>query len=324
MFGKSASIRAGLMTMLAMAAVAVASPARGAQHGSAGHAEAGHAEAGHAGADTAVVGRVAGEGTNFEHIIHMAGQQRMRSQAIANEVLLIALGHEIERSLRALESSRATFDSTLSALRRGDAGMNLPPASDPAVLESLDRAEALWREMDAVLRAGPALGTVSDDQIARIADVSASLRSASNDTVDAYLELLRAGRLHSMLTVAVDSSTRQQMLSQQMTSNFLLIAYGHDEDFYRRDMADAIARFDRTMAGLIDGDLEHLLLPAPTPQIKSQLQRVARIWRDEFEPLMREAMIGGPMSAESIAEVARLNRQLMHEMEPAVEWYHML
>ena len=65
-------------------------------------------------------------GVNYEHIINLAGMQRMITQQLSKEVILVAMGYEREEHVKQLKSSHALFDRTLNGLREGDVALQLP------------------------------------------------------------------------------------------------------------------------------------------------------------------------------------------------------
>jgi hypothetical protein len=143
------------------------------------------------------------------------------------------------------------------------------------------------------------------------------------ETVSAYGRVARKGALVSVLTVALNLSGRQRMLTQKMSKEVFLIAYGFDERANRRNLADSIALFDQTLQGLIYGNNDLGLLPAPTAEIKRQLRKVQGLW-DAFRPLLELVAKGGIPGTDTVAQVARQNLPLLEEMNKAVVMYEHL
>lgn len=73
--------------------------------------------------------------------INLAGAQRMISQRVAKEALLVAQGVE-ERST--VESSIARFEKVHNGLKRGDVELGIEAVEDPATLNQLKAVEATW------------------------------------------------------------------------------------------------------------------------------------------------------------------------------------
>lgn len=80
-------------------------------------------------------------------------------------------------------------------------------------------------------------------------------------------------------------------------------------------------RFDTALNGLINGDLNQMLLPAPTEEIKASLRRIERIWQDELRPHLRVAIDGRRSTPADLRQVAQVNQRMIMEFE-AVGWMY--
>ena len=67
------------------------------------------------------------KGPDFRHTINMADRERLLSQKISKELLLVALGYNKEENLRAIQNDQDTFARILKGLRHGDAELALEP-----------------------------------------------------------------------------------------------------------------------------------------------------------------------------------------------------
>ena len=265
------------------------------------------------------------ETKNLNHVINLAGMQRMLTQKISKESLLVALGIDREENLRNLEESRALFDRTLKGLRNGDADLGLRATTEPEVLDDLGKVEELWPLLDSVVRNSVAGQNVSAQSIDTIVELNLPLLQATDDTVKAYEWEARSGNVNliSMLTVAVNMSGRQRMLSQKMFKEYLLIAYREEERNNRRNLGKTIKLFDHTLQGLIQGDNDQGILRAPTPEIRAQLRVVERQW-DEIRPQLEPFVKAGRPDPGAIAKVAQKNLLLLEDLNKAISLYERL
>ena len=267
---------------------------------------------------------LAQQSVDYDRAINMAGRQRMLSQRMAKEAILISLGVDVEENMSRLRASRDLFARTLTGLKTGDESQGLAGTSDNNTIESLEEAEAVWAMMDDAVSSGLAAGWFSEDQIALVVDLSPMLLNASEGVVTAYLEEVKTRPIYTVLVEAINVSGRQRMLSQRMAMQYFLIARDVDSDDNRQALQDSIQHFDRALAGLIDGDPDQRLIAAPTVEIQLQLATVRRIWSGQVSPLMYPVLNGNAPSAEAVDELARLNLELLREMNLAVEMYEML
>jgi hypothetical protein len=78
--------------------------------------------------------------------INLAGKQRMLTQKMTKELLLIACGIDADANRIALGKTVAVFDKTLTGLINGESELGLPATSDKAIVAQLEKVRALWRE----------------------------------------------------------------------------------------------------------------------------------------------------------------------------------
>ncbi|MCP4041622.1 MAG: methyl-accepting chemotaxis protein, partial [Gammaproteobacteria bacterium] len=74
--------------------------------------------------------------------INMAGRQRMLSQRLAKEVLLVAQNAEQRATVK---RTIALFEESSQKLLQGDPAMGINPVTDPAIVTQLGNVERLWK-----------------------------------------------------------------------------------------------------------------------------------------------------------------------------------
>ncbi len=79
-------------------------------------------------------------------VINLAGKQRMLTQKMSKELLLVALGHNVDENKINLKKSGSLFDRTLKGLKSGDEDLGLPATTDAAINAQLDTVSGLWKE----------------------------------------------------------------------------------------------------------------------------------------------------------------------------------
>lgn len=260
---------------------------------------------------------------DYEHIINLASIQSVNAQKMSKETVLIAMGINKDENLKALRASRDLFRRTIRGLRLGDVSLGLPRPKNPKVLKNLDRVDAVWSRYDSALSEWIKAGKATRATVSIIADLDTPLLGAIGETVKAYRQEVAKKGLHSSLSVAIETSSNQRLLTQKMTKEFLLIAYRIDAAKYRKNLAQSYKEFDATLQALMQGNFEIGLLPAPTGEIRAQLRKVQRLW-DEFLPIIKAAADGGAISKTMIASVDRMNLALLKEINATVEMYESL
>ena len=277
----------------------------------------------HVAAFIAVIGTPTVAGSqNFEYdnALRAVEEQVMVSQRIVSEALLAALDFEPESNLARLERSRVQFNSTFGAFldREGEIGSRL--SNDLELIREVEEAEALWLEMDETITRCVAAQAVTAEHIDSLADLSDGLGRAVGGLADG-LRQSAGPNAHGMLENAIQAAVHAEAVSQQMTKEFLLVAYGHQPERFRYALRNTSEEFETGLRGLLEGDFDQLLLPAPTPEIREQLERVDRIWQDEYRPLIDQAIGEQELDDAAVARMSQANRRLLREMETAAGLY---
>lgn len=254
--------------------------------------------------------------TRMGVVINLSGRQRMLTQKMSKEMLLIYLGVEPKQNRAELGKSAILFSDTLRGLINGDPKQRLPETSDHAILAQLGMVNTLWQDFsENVLSA--LSGQVDEGLIQQMAAQNLPLLSEMNKAVYMYEEA--AGADLKTLAPVVNLSGRQRMLSQKMTKEYLLIAAGINKAENQKSLQQTVALFDKTLKGLRDGDAGQRLPGTTQPDIRAQLDVVAQRW-DEFRPLLEQ----GDYSEAQIRRIAALNLPLLKEMNAAVKMYEKL
>jgi len=257
-------------------------------------------------------------------ILNFSGRQRMLSQKMTKEILLISLDYNKAENLSALEKTATLFDNTLDGLRDGSAELGLPPTSSRRILRQIDmKIVPVWnvffRQVQGILTAN----AVSPEQLSVVIENNIPLLAEMNKCVKLYeKEASKSGvEMDPKLAVTINLAGKQRMLTQKMSKEFFLIAKNVQTEANRLNLQETYNLFDRTLKGLMDGD-ELLELPGTkAPEIRAQLGKVQSLW-DGFAPLMTyAAKTKGAVSAEKIGEVAQKNLPLLSEMNKAVKMY---
>ena len=126
-----------------------------------------------------------------------------------------------------------------------------------------------------------------------------------------------------MVSVAIDTTGRQRLLTQKMAKEFLLVAYGHKVTENREHLARSVDQFDRTLRALAEGDFDMHLLPPPTAELRAQFANVIRLW-DDLHPIVKSAAEGGTIEQGDILAVAQKNMPLLKEINKAIFMYESL
>ncbi len=257
-------------------------------------------------------------------VLNLSGKQRMLSQKMSKEIMLVALGIDTEKNLANLAKTSELFDKTLKGLRNGSAELGLPPTHANRILRQLDKIDAIWAKFYPVVQTILKNKAVTKEQVAAIAKNNLPLLKEMNKAVGLYEKDAKKGGLKSApgLAATLNLSGKQRMLTQKMSKEFLLVAYGHDVDDNKLSLLETYSLFERTLKGLRDGDTTLGLPGTKQPHILAQLDVVEGLW-GKFKPIVA---YGADYKTTSIPKdkievLANTNLPLLKEMNKAVGMY---
>ena len=120
--------------------------------------------------------------------LNLSGKQRMLTQKMTKELLLVALGIDSDKSKRDLKKTTSLFERTLKGLLDGDKDLDLPGTKDSSIRDQLGVVEKLWKEYKPVL--GKTIASesneVSLDDLKKAAKLNLPLLKNMNAAVKMY------------------------------------------------------------------------------------------------------------------------------------------
>lgn len=245
--------------------------------------------------------------------VNLSGKQRMLTQKMMKESLLIALDIESQKNKKHLEISVALFEKTLKGLQEGDKSLGLTKTSNKNILKQLKKVTVLWNDFKpnlvSIYRDGTNIGILQN-----ISSQNLPLLAEMNKVVGLYET--NSGIDLNELAIVIGLSGKQRMLTQKMTKELLLIAEGIDEAKNKDNLNKTITLFDKTLKGLVEGDAELGLAKTNNKKILTQLAEVQNLW-GEFKPVVEKA----ETTVDSLKKVAELNLLLLNAMDKAVKMY---
>lgn len=128
--------------------------------------------------------------------IDMAGRQRMLSQKIAKEVLLVAAKVEQETTLR---KTMQLFESSHTAIINGDAKLGMNPITDEAILKQMSHVESLWNDYKKTITKH--LAQNNEQSLSEIQKKSPVILKEMNKAVG-MLTKMASDTMHAQLMVA--------------------------------------------------------------------------------------------------------------------------
>ena len=122
------------------------------------------------------------QAADMGRVINLAGKQRMLTQKMSKEALLVAKGIDAEANKANLQGTVTLFDKTLKGLVNGDADLGLPKTEDKAILAQLAKVQELWDAYKPIV----ANADTSDAALKKAAELNLPLLKEMNKAVGMY------------------------------------------------------------------------------------------------------------------------------------------
>ena len=251
--------------------------------------------------------------------INFAGRQRMLSQKMTKEFLLVSLKVDGDANKKLFNDTSTMFNDTLNRLIKGDAELNVPAPPTKEIADQLNVVKGLWTEFKAKVDSGIQSNTNSQEALAEVATLNVSLLQEMNKAVGLYQSDSQKAGVKTLGAV-INVAGRQRMLTQKMSKEILLIALGVDPAANQKALQETKDLFQTSLVGLVQGNAELGLPPTTSKPALTQLRKVESLWK-EFSPLADEAAASPQISPALIQRVAELNPPLLREMNRAVTLY---
>lgn len=260
-------------------------------------------------------------------IMNISGRQRMLSQKMSKEALLVAANINAEENRNKLKDTMKLFETSLNALMNGDAAMNIPLCEIPEISEQLEKVQTLYNEMDVVFDKTVGGGSPDNFDMQQISKASLPLLTAADKAVQMFeAEAKKVLTKDPTLALVINIAGRQRMLSQKMAKEALLIYLKIDPANQAESLKKSTVLFENSLKGLKFGDSQTSLPPTKSEEIIGQLDVVNISWAT-LNPLLDKIatqFLLYAVSKEEISSVSELTGLLLKESDKAVGMYEKL
>ncbi len=125
--------------------------------------------------------------------LNLSGKQRMLTQKMTKELLLLANGIEPDKNRRNLKKTASLFGRSLKGLQVGDKDLELPGTENPDISEQLKLVEELWEEYKSVLDnvISSESSVVPEELLVKAAKMNLPLLREMNKAVKMYEESVK-------------------------------------------------------------------------------------------------------------------------------------
>jgi len=247
-------------------------------------------------------------------VLNLSGRQRMLTQRIAKDALLVAAGIDADFARKDLVKSAKLYNKTLNGFINGDPSLKLVATKDPKIKEYLKVVKAEW---DPFYKNAIKFAKTKDKNALKyILAKNEKMLKISHQLVQMYKKSSKSSNISKEMAEKVDLSGRQRMLSQKMLKEKLLILYNINKAKNQKKLEKDMQDFDTVLHALLYGSKEKGWSPEPITHIAAQLKKVEAIWK-KFKPILKSQKL----SKKDLSQVNKLDMQLLYEMNKAVKMY---
>ena len=251
--------------------------------------------------------------------INLAGKQRMLTQKMSKEALLIYLGIDLQKNATSLKETSALFDKTLNGLLNGDRELGLVKSNNKEIEAKLNEVKRLWIPFSKKIANIESFKDLNDKTFEYIDKNNLPLIKKMNEAVILYTKLGNQNGNKLKMANDINLAGKQRMLTQMMAKDLLLYQANINPKRALESLSNSIKLFDKTLNGLYKGDKELNLVGTKLPKIVNQLDRVKESWQ-YTKPLIKKAIKDKENQELTKETIASLDKT-KEEMNKAVELY---
>jgi len=200
--------------------------------------------------------------------INLAGKQRMLTQKMTKEALLVKSNIKKEENLKNLQASRDLFHQTLNGLIKGNKTLKLKACKDDKVQSQLKSIQMIWKNFDKNIQ--KVLTAKADKKtFKKIKEQNLPLLKEMNKAVILYVS--QSKESSSKRAQAINLSGKERMLTQKMAKELL--------EKNAKSLQRTAKLFEQILLGLQKGDASLGLEGSKLPKIQKQLKVAGKLWK---------------------------------------------
>jgi hypothetical protein len=180
--------------------------------------------------------------------INLAGKERMLTQKMSKEALLITRGIDVASNQNRLLRSVELFDKILNGLYYGNRDLSLSKTDDREILRELDRVKRAWIPFKKNI-----LLIANGKKDKKILEFIDKKNVELLNLIDIVVELYRdRSNIEPQLAQTINLAGKERMLSQKMAKELLLIANNLKSDRNIKSLKSGGELFQKTLNRLVN------------------------------------------------------------------------
>mmetsp|Transcript_32165 Transcript_32165/g.61893 ORF Transcript_32165/g.61893 Transcript_32165/m.61893 type:complete len:452 (-) Transcript_32165:216-1571(-) len=219
--------------------------------------------------------------------LNLADRQRMYSQKLTKDALLIHLGLNVDTSLWQLEETRKKFQLVNQALLHGSEKRLIRPATEPEIIVQLKVIQELWGPFHEILKNTVQRGNITMDEILTVVSIEETLLKELSTMVDMVEKInIEEGSAiiaeqsveYAMHMSAIYHAGAQRMRTQKLIVKYAMCVANLDFNKSLASLQATVDDFHQVHQGLIFGSDDLFLPPATNPYAIYWMGQVTDLW----------------------------------------------
>jgi len=248
------------------------------------------------------------EASQKRDIVTMSANNKMLSQKISKDVVMIVNEIDVEEYRHDLIQSTKTFNDFLLAMYKGEEERSIEKTTDPEVLQELEEVKDEWKVFCThVLKFYKKEDKIDMESYKYIINNNEKLLRLSHKLTQT---LKSKDRLNTNTSKVMEHTLkiadRQKMLTQKMFKEKFLIYIGEDVKRNSVRLRGSLILFKNGLKGLILGDKKRGLAAVTNPKIKIKLQKMWALYKK-----VKQYYIQKNINTKEMKQLATIERQLL-------------
>jgi len=230
---------------------------------------------------TQMINNIFQEASQKKDIIAMSAHNKMLSQKIAKDVVMIVNGIDVEDYRYDLIHSTQTFNDFLLAMYEGNKERAITKTTDSEILYELEEIKDEWAVFcKHILKFYKKENKIDMTSYQYIINNNEKLLRLSHKLTQTLKSKNRLNtNSNKVMEHTLKIADRQKMLTQKMFKEKFLIYIGEDKKRNSIRLRGSIILFQNGLKGLIYGDKKRGLIAVSNPKIKVKLEKMWKLYQ---------------------------------------------
>ncbi|CAA6818713.1 MAG: Unknown protein [uncultured Sulfurovum sp.] len=241
-------------------------------------------------------------------VINLAALNKMLSQRMAKDVILIAQGIEVDNYHKDLMDSAKKFDDFIKGMLKGDADLKVPKQIDKEILSELNEVQVVWKDFYVAVKKFYKDKKVNKEAYTFIISQNEKLMRLSHKLTQTIQSKTILNTHDNQVVVhTLKFADRQRMLTQKMFKEKFLVYSKEDAERNNVRLRGSIILFKNGLEGLLKGENKRGLTKVTSQPIQKKLQEMHKLYK-EVEDVYKKPNV----DLKELKYLAQIDKKLMN------------